>query len=576
MARVAALAVVLAALAGTPAAAATGVPVWPAAGKLALPVGANTSRGHQAAALQGVACTSAGNCVAVGYFTDATKSTQAMAVAETGGAWGRASELTLPAGANTAAGAQQAQLSSVACTGPGSCVAVGRFTDGAGSSQAMIVDEASGAWGGASELTLPAGADVSAGAQAGLSSVACTSSGNCVAVGFYTDSSGSKDRQAMVASETSGVWGQASELALPAGANTGAGEQDASLRSVACAGPGSCAAVGSYTDTGKSFQAMVVAEGSGAGVWGQASELALPADALGVGPLAPAGARCGPGACLQTATLDSVTCTGAGSCEAVGSYADDSTECSYEAPDDCGVIFEAMAATATNGAWGRALNVSNSSSGAALSELAAVACTGPGSCVGVGQQAFVERYMAGVTYEDHPAFLTAETNGGWGQLQAASLPAGAAPVQEPPSGTPTPGGPEGPEERADLDSVACTSPGNCVAVGYYLDNSESTQAMVLGSVTSLALITKQTISSRRHSARFSFRTEGETRGLQCALVRIARGTRGKHRAAPKPRYASCHSHKRYTRLAPGRYAFYVRTVGAGAEKTPASRRFTIG
>jgi hypothetical protein len=151
MARVAALAVVLAVVAGTPAAAATGVPVWPAAGKLALPVGANTSRGHQAAALQGVACTSAGNCVAVGYFTDATKSTQAMAVAEAGGTWGRASE-----------------------------------------------------------LTLPAGADVSAGAQAGLSSVACTSAGNCVAVGFYTDSSGSKDRQAMVASETSGVWGQAS------------------------------------------------------------------------------------------------------------------------------------------------------------------------------------------------------------------------------------------------------------------------------------------------------------------------------------------------------------------------------
>jgi hypothetical protein len=361
---------------------------------------------------------------------------------------------------------------------------------------------------------------------------------------------------------------------LPANANATAGEQHAGLVSVACTAPGSCVAAGSYDDTNKNTQAMIATESGGA--WGQASEVALPADALGVGPLEPAGAQCGAAACLQAASLDSVSCTSPGNCVAVGGYADASTECSYEAPDDCGPVFEAMEATETSGVWAQALTVGETSSGIAVNDLIAVACTGPRSCAGAGQQLSVERFMGGVNYENVSAMLAAETNGVWGHLGAATLPAGAAPMQEPPSGTPTPGGPQGPEENASVESLACTSPSSCVAVGHYLDNSESTQAMVLSSVSSLALITKHTISQRLHSARFSFKVEGEAHGSQCAFVRIAHSNHSRHKAAPKPHYASCHTPERYTKLAPGSYVFYVRTVGAGAEKTPASRRFTIG
>jgi hypothetical protein len=581
MARVAALAVVLAVVAGTPAAAATGVPVWPAASKLTLPLNASHGRkatsleGLQHAELESVSCTGPGSCVAVGVYRDKTRSSQAMLATETRGLWGRASELTLPAGANTTADGQQASLNGIACTSLGNCVAAGRYLDAGNSLQAMVVTETDGEWGQASEIALPAGANASPGEQrAGLSDVQCTSSGNCVAVGFYTDSNGSKDHQPMVVTETDGVWAQASEIMLPADANATAGEQHAGLVSVACTAPGSCVAAGSYDDTNKNTQAMIATESGGA--WGQASEVALPADALGVGPLEPAGAQCGAAACLQAASLDSVSCTSPGNCVAVGGYADASTECSYEAPDDCGPVFEAMEATETSGVWAQALTVGETSSGIAVNDLIAVACTGPRSCAGAGQQLSVERFMGGVNYENVSAMLAAETNGVWGHLGAATLPAGAAPMQEPPSGTPTPGGPQGPEENASVESLACTSPSSCVAVGYYLDNSESTQAMVLSSVSSLALITKHTISQRLHSARFSFKVEGEAHGSQCAFVRIAHSNHSRHKAAPKPHYASCHTPERYTKLAPGSYVFYVRTVGAGAEETPASRRFTIG
>jgi hypothetical protein len=48
-----------------------------------------------------------------------------MVVTETKGVWGRASELTLPSGAEPKG--QLAALDSVACTSPGRCVAVGTY-----------------------------------------------------------------------------------------------------------------------------------------------------------------------------------------------------------------------------------------------------------------------------------------------------------------------------------------------------------------------------------------------------------------------------------------------------------------
>ena len=113
--------------------------------------------------------------------------------------------------------------------------------------------------GTAAKLTVPAGANMTvSGRDDSIDSITCTSPGNCIASGSYEDSNGKEDDQAMLVAESGGVWGQASELTLPGGANTIAGEQDADLFSLTCTSPGSCVAVGRYVDAANDAQAMVL------------------------------------------------------------------------------------------------------------------------------------------------------------------------------------------------------------------------------------------------------------------------------------------------------------------------------
>jgi hypothetical protein len=518
------------------AAGAAAVPAWPAASNLRLlPPGASTAPHAQNAQLDSVTCTSAGNCVAVGSYADAFLGSQAMVAVETNGAWGRASELALPAGADTTAEGQHAELSSVACTSPGNCVAVGSYSDAARSVQAMAATETDGVWGQASELAVPAGANATQ--SASLDSVACTSPGNCVAVGSYTGTQSANggadfdyatvyDTEGMVVTETGGVWAQASGLALPTGAATGAGQQ-VSVASVACTGPGSCVAVGTYVEGSGDDRGMIATDTSG--VWGQASELALPSNAPPTTVQAPAG-------------LASVACTGPGACVAVGNYTE-------RLGGGLG-----MAATETNGTWGQAKAVAPPlGAGGEFANLLSVACASSVDCVAVGNYQNANSDTLGMDATD--------TDGIWDQASELALPTPRDDEEDP---------------FASLTSVACTGPGSCVAVGgYEEDTTTKVQAMTITSVPvgSLALLTGATISSRHRSATFAFAAEGEASGFQCALARVARSRHGRARA---PHYATCRTSKRYTRLAAGAYVFYVRTTGPSSDRTAASHRFTVG
>src|SRR5271165_4636903 len=79
--------------------------------------------------LIGVACTGRGECSAGGSYTDVDGNGQAMAVTQSRGRWARAVEIRLPA--NVAA-TPYAQINGVACTSAGSCVAVGYYRTTAG------------------------------------------------------------------------------------------------------------------------------------------------------------------------------------------------------------------------------------------------------------------------------------------------------------------------------------------------------------------------------------------------------------------------------------------------------------
>jgi hypothetical protein len=248
------------------------------------------------ARLSAVACTRTGFCEAVGSYTDRTGRRQAMAVTMVAGRW-QAVEITAPPGTATD---PQAVLTGIACTGAGTCVAVGSYAIRPGAASAMGAAQVRGTWGRAVAIAAPPGARSSP--YTAITSVSCTSGGLCVGVGRFavTDAS---DR-AMSVTETGGRFGKATAIAaVPPGAATTA---STALTSVACPARGQCVAVGVGTNaSGHTVALHMVQSGSG---W-VASFLASP-------PGASPGRH-------QQSSLFSVSCARPQRCTAVGYYNDD-------------------------------------------------------------------------------------------------------------------------------------------------------------------------------------------------------------------------------------------------------------
>src|SRR6266487_4683701 len=183
-----------------------------------------------------VSCASAGNCAAVGSYTDGSGHQQAFVVSERDGHWRKAIEVP-GSGALNKGGLALAV--SVSCPSAGNCAAVGDYLDGSGHLQAFVVSERDGHWRKAIEV--PGSGALNQGSSAQALSVSCTSAGNCAAVGCYLDGSG--HRQAFVVSERDGHWRKAIEVPGSGALNKGG---EAQALSVSCTSAGNCAAVGSY------------------------------------------------------------------------------------------------------------------------------------------------------------------------------------------------------------------------------------------------------------------------------------------------------------------------------------------
>jgi hypothetical protein len=265
--------------------------------------------------LESVSCWSAGNCVGVGsYYDDETQTAeQPMYATESNGVWGTAVELTLPSNHDTNDGSsddQNSALYGVSCTGPNQCVAVGFYRDNASpfNLQALIATDNAGSW-SSTEAQLPStgpyAAETTSGVAA-LNAVDCTSSGNCVAVGQYEDSSGLF--HSMIDTESANAWQTAQPVTLPGNATSAIDDQTTDLWGISCPSAGNCDAVGAYDTGAESPELLSVSETAGS--WQQGSEVSLPS-----------------GAGTQTdvtTTFYSVSCPAAGDCEADGSYIDGS------------------------------------------------------------------------------------------------------------------------------------------------------------------------------------------------------------------------------------------------------------
>jgi hypothetical protein len=237
-----------------------------------------------------VSCASAANCSAVGYYSGDVYGGEGLLLTEKDGKWLTGVEATLPT--NAVAG-KRVSLTSVSCSSDGNCSAIGTHNNGESSNGSttplgVLLTEKAGTWGAGVQALPPT--DAARPAEVDMSAISCTSAGNCVAVGDYVSST---LIESMLLVETAGRRQRGLEAAQP---RDPAGGPNIRLSSVSCASQGNCTAVDSvrgllYTET--------------AGTWSGGVEPALPTNAE----------------FEFSGALDSVSCVSPGnSCSAVGSY----------------------------------------------------------------------------------------------------------------------------------------------------------------------------------------------------------------------------------------------------------------
>jgi hypothetical protein len=359
------------------------------------------------ASARSVACGKSGVCAAGGDYQDQHKHLQGFVVLKRKGQWGKAIEVpglgTLNKG--------DVDLASMACGPAGRCSGGGTYTDGSGHTQGFVTNENNGTWSRAIEV--PGLAALNLGGKAKVSQMTCTPGGNCAAGGMYTDGDG--HAQGFVASAQNGTWGQAIEVPGLGALNVGG---SAGVSTVSCATEGNCTAGGDYadgvvTDEASNKQGFVAIEKNGH--WGQATD--VPGlDALNGG---------------GDADVLTASCPANGTCAIGGFYFDgDQSEQGFVADEK-------------NGAFGQAIEVPglgplNAGNDSPLAFVASIACATPANCTATGDYGWPYSW----------AFMASEKNGTWGKVTSVSISASLAVGR-----------------TADLGTMACVSPGNCVTGG---------------------------------------------------------------------------------------------------------------
>jgi len=382
--------------------------VWSQSIAAELPAGSNT---NPEVNLASASCATVGNCAAVGNYVDSGYLQQGVLLNFRKGVWRPGVRVIPPAGAGSN---PEFTLNAVSCAAAGDCTAVGSYTNSVGNPVAFAVSEINWSWGAVQSLPLPAGAGSSSAAA-----VSCAAIGGCTAVGWYSDSSGAI--QGLLATETGGGWGSSFEAALPAAA---AVQPNVTLSSVACSAPGTCAVAGDYDDANSNQQGLLLSQNDGG--WTIGVQAPLPSNALG----------------SQAATLNSVACTGAGYCTAVGQYTDSNR------------TFQGVVLTENAGSWQTGVEAVLPAAAASNQDvtLDSVACVAYETCV-----------IAGDYFSSAPTgLILSETSGRWKPALKVRLPAGA-----------------GSNPYAALNSVACAPGMYCSVGGDYVDNGGNGQGVLL-------------------------------------------------------------------------------------------------
>ncbi len=383
-----------------------------------------------------ISCGSPGNCSAGGYYggdmygNDGTG--QAFLVDEVDGTWGTAFAVS-------GTGIFGSQINEMSCSGGGNCAAGGAYLDDNGNAQAFVVDEVDGTWGSAIEV--PGSDAMNAGGDAAVSSISCTSPGNCSAGGYYAAAEADSEdarSQAFVVDEVDGTWGSAIEVPGTSNLNDaplGIGD-GAEVDSISCSSSGNCSGVGDYYNKTGHPSAFAVTESGG--IWGTAIQLH-----------GTAGSDLDP---------DQISCHSPGNCGAGGAL---TITAGNEANQEAFVVNE------TGGKWGSAVIVPGVAAmnhyftaSEQAAETYSISCPSAGGCSAGGYY-----YTRSGEQE---AFIVSEVRGHWGSS-----------IEVPGTSSLNAGGGPGPLYGTSVDSISCDSTTQCGAIGLYPDRSHNIQAFVV-------------------------------------------------------------------------------------------------
>ena len=255
-------------------------------------------------ALNQVTCYLNGPCVAVGRYQDSSNTYQGLIETLSGSTWTPTAAPTTNLNPVPNSAAPNVSINGVSCPSTTWCVASGSY-DAASGVQGLIETLSSGTWTASTAPTSGLSPTANSNPLDALENVSCPVSGSCVAVSSYYDSS--DNTQGLIETLSSGIWtastAPTSGLSPVSGANPAV-----TIFDQVCAGDGACEAVGSYTDSSGSQQALI--ETLSSGTWA-----AITAPTVGLNPASGAN---------PAGFLTGMSCPTVGSCTAVGGYQDSS------------------------------------------------------------------------------------------------------------------------------------------------------------------------------------------------------------------------------------------------------------
>jgi outer membrane protein OmpA-like peptidoglycan-associated protein len=399
---------------------------------------AQSLQGGNWSTTESVSCSSAGNCAAAGYYDDANNHEQSFVDTETHGLWLPAVQI---AGTLNAGNASRA--SSISCSSPGNCSVSGYFKDALGVDQAYVASEVNFVWSSAIEV----GAIMNSGAGASLDSVSCATDGNCAAVGFVTvGAPQSFDFQSMVVTEVNGVWGAPLEVATVINTN-----YYGYMTSVSCVSSANCTATGVYEDN-SGDQSFVISLVNGS--WGSPLPIVQGLNTDGSG------------------YPSAISCTTATNCTVTGQIQQYSTGAD-----------QAFAVNETNGAWGTGVLLADTLNIGQYASADALSCTSPGNCVAGGYYSdsiivpglrhahshahsharLAPHTVTPLNQSSYQSFVAVQSNGVWAK---AFTVAGALNTGY----------------DSAVNTVSCVDASNCVASGYFDDNSGNVNVFAVSEV----------------------------------------------------------------------------------------------